>query len=58
MFALETGIIRMKNLSPKIAFALVSFFLGELGDGLNIFQVRSKCAYVMHKIDVSLMYLL
>ena len=27
------------KLSPKIAFALVSFFLGELGDGLNIFQV-------------------
>ena len=25
-------------LSPKIAFALVSFSLGELGDGLNIFQ--------------------
>lgn len=27
-----------KNISPKVAFALVSFFLGELGDGLNIFQ--------------------
>ena len=40
LFALETGIMRMKNISPKIAFALVSFFLGELGDGLNIFQVR------------------
>eukprot|EP00584_Thalassiosira_punctigera_P006413 CAMPEP_0172533764 /NCGR_PEP_ID=MMETSP1067-20121228/6351_1 /TAXON_ID=265564 ORGANISM="Thalassiosira punctigera, Strain Tpunct2005C2" /NCGR_SAMPLE_ID=MMETSP1067 /ASSEMBLY_ACC=CAM_ASM_000444 /LENGTH=477 /DNA_ID=CAMNT_0013318445 /DNA_START=149 /DNA_END=1582 /DNA_ORIENTATION=+ len=26
------------SLSPKVAFALVSFFLGELGDGLNIFQ--------------------
>jgi hypothetical protein len=26
------------NLSPKVALALVSFFLGELGDGLNIFQ--------------------
>ncbi|KAL7514525.1 hypothetical protein ACHAXN_011752 [Cyclotella atomus] len=26
------------NPSPKIAFAIVSFFLGELGDGLNIFQ--------------------
>lgn len=25
-------------LSPSIAFATVSFFLGELGDGLNIFQ--------------------
>eukprot|EP00566_Odontella_aurita_P012655 CAMPEP_0113575864 /NCGR_PEP_ID=MMETSP0015_2-20120614/27945_1 /TAXON_ID=2838 /ORGANISM="Odontella" /LENGTH=489 /DNA_ID=CAMNT_0000479171 /DNA_START=255 /DNA_END=1724 /DNA_ORIENTATION=- /assembly_acc=CAM_ASM_000160 len=25
-------------LSPKVAFALVSFALGELGDGLNIFQ--------------------
>jgi MFS family permease len=24
--------------SPKVAFALVSFTLGELGDGLNIFQ--------------------
>jgi len=23
---------------PKLAFAIVSFFLGELGDGLNIFQ--------------------
>lgn len=29
---------RGKFLSPKIAFALVSFTLGELGDGLNIFQ--------------------
>ncbi|KAL7462744.1 hypothetical protein ACHAXS_003118 [Conticribra weissflogii] len=27
-----------KNVSPKLAFAIVSFFLGELGDGLNIFQ--------------------
>lgn len=26
------------RLSPKVAFALVSFALGELGDGLNIFQ--------------------
>lgn len=26
------------QLSPKIAFLLVSFSLGELGDGLNIFQ--------------------
>ncbi|KAL9180207.1 hypothetical protein ACHAXT_008177 [Thalassiosira profunda] len=26
------------GVSPKVAFALVSFFLGELGDGLNIFQ--------------------
>lgn len=26
------------NLSPKIAFALTAFALGELGDGLNIFQ--------------------
>lgn len=25
-------------LSPKIAFLLVSFSLGQLGDGLNIFQ--------------------
>eukprot|EP00527_Entomoneis_sp_CCMP2396_P008047 CAMPEP_0198153884 /NCGR_PEP_ID=MMETSP1443-20131203/66174_1 /TAXON_ID=186043 /ORGANISM="Entomoneis sp., Strain CCMP2396" /LENGTH=134 /DNA_ID=CAMNT_0043820381 /DNA_START=173 /DNA_END=574 /DNA_ORIENTATION=- len=31
-----TDILRM--LSPKIAFLLVSFSLGELGDGLNIFQ--------------------
>lgn len=29
---------RGKFLSPKVAFALVSFTLGELGDGLNIFQ--------------------
>eukprot|EP00545_Synedropsis_sp_CCMP1620_P002815 CAMPEP_0119027900 /NCGR_PEP_ID=MMETSP1176-20130426/37940_1 /TAXON_ID=265551 /ORGANISM="Synedropsis recta cf, Strain CCMP1620" /LENGTH=481 /DNA_ID=CAMNT_0006983919 /DNA_START=116 /DNA_END=1558 /DNA_ORIENTATION=+ len=28
----------MRLISPKIAFALVSFSLGELGDGLNIFQ--------------------
>uniref|UniRef100_A0A7S1D568 Major facilitator superfamily (MFS) profile domain-containing protein n=1 Tax=Cyclophora tenuis TaxID=216820 RepID=A0A7S1D568_CYCTE len=28
----------LKWLSPKVAFALVSFSLGELGDGLNIFQ--------------------
>jgi len=26
------------SLSPKLAFLLVSFFLGQLGDGLNIFQ--------------------
>eukprot|EP00980_Cylindrotheca_fusiformis_P001880 scaffold429_cov114-Cylindrotheca_fusiformis.AAC.7 len=26
------------HFSPKVAFALVSFALGELGDGLNIFQ--------------------
>ena len=26
------------RLSPKVAFALVSFSLGQLGDGLNIFQ--------------------
>jgi len=26
------------RISTKVAFALVSFFLGELGDGLNIFQ--------------------
>jgi hypothetical protein len=30
------------SLSPKVALALVSFFLGELGDGLNIFQVSCK----------------
>ena len=28
----------LHNISDKLAFALVSFFLGELGDGLNIFQ--------------------
>ena len=28
-----------KDISPKVAFGLVAFFLGELGDGLNIFQV-------------------
>jgi len=33
----------MVNLSPKVALALVSFFLGQLGDGLNIFQV--SCVY-------------
>jgi len=32
----QQHILRM--LSPKIAFLLVSFSLGELGDGLNIFQ--------------------
>jgi hypothetical protein len=32
----------MKNLSPKVALALVSFFLGQLGDGLNIFQVSCE----------------
>ncbi|KAL7440038.1 hypothetical protein ACHAXH_008860 [Discostella pseudostelligera] len=26
------------NIRPKVALALVSFFLGQLGDGLNIFQ--------------------
>jgi MFS family permease len=30
--------LRTLLLSPKIAFMLVSFSLGELGDGLNIFQ--------------------
>jgi MFS family permease len=33
--------MRLSNLrlvTPKVAFALVSFSLGELGDGLNIFQ--------------------
>jgi hypothetical protein len=25
--------------STRVAFALTAFFLGELGDGLNIFQV-------------------
>mmetsp|Transcript_1438 Transcript_1438/g.2041 ORF Transcript_1438/g.2041 Transcript_1438/m.2041 type:complete len:465 (+) Transcript_1438:36-1430(+) len=28
----------LRHLSPRIAFLLVSFSLGELGDGLNIFQ--------------------
>ncbi|KAL7531541.1 hypothetical protein ACHAWF_003818 [Thalassiosira exigua] len=27
-----------RTIGPKATFALVSFFLGELGDGLNIFQ--------------------
>ena len=34
----ESTTISRRSLSPKIAFALVSFTLGELGDGLNIFQ--------------------
>jgi len=29
---------KLFSLSPKLAFLLVSFCLGELGDGLNIFQ--------------------
>lgn len=29
---------RDQFLPPKLAFALVSFSLGQLGDGLNIFQ--------------------
>jgi hypothetical protein len=29
-------------IEPKVALALVSFFLGQLGDGLNIFQVRRR----------------
>ena len=28
----------LSRMTPKFAFALVSFSLGELGDGLNIFQ--------------------
>lgn len=28
----------LEGIRPKAAFAVVSFFLGELGDGLNIFQ--------------------
>jgi len=27
-----------ERIGPKAAIILVSFFLGELGDGLNIFQ--------------------
>ena len=34
------------SLSPKVAFALVSFFLGELGDGLNIFQVSPYFSFL------------
>jgi len=30
------------SIQPKVALALVSFFLGQLGDGLNIFQVREQ----------------
>jgi len=30
----------IRTFSPVVAFAIVSFCLGELGDGLNIFQVR------------------
>jgi len=32
------GLATLRLLSPTVAFALVSFSLGELGDGLNIFQ--------------------
>ena len=32
------GMSILRALSPTVAFALVSFSLGELGDGLNIFQ--------------------
>lgn len=36
---MQEGKISMHNLlSPKIAFAIVSFCIGQLGDGLNIFQ--------------------
>jgi hypothetical protein len=38
--------INLCNPSPKLAFAIVSFFLGELGDGLNIFQVRHMSVVV------------
>lgn len=34
----EDRVDHLRMLSPKIAFLLVSFSLGELGDGLNIFQ--------------------
>ena len=34
----DKGISWLRLVSPKIAFLLVSFSLGELGDGLNIFQ--------------------
>ena len=34
----ESNVSMLRLLSPKIAFLLVSFSLGELGDGLNIFQ--------------------
>ena len=34
----HSAMINSSNPNPKLAFAIVSFFLGELGDGLNIFQ--------------------
>lgn len=40
--------IFFRNLSPKVAFALVAFFLGELGDGLNIFQVDMLIAFSLY----------
>ena len=35
-------------LTPAITFAAVAFFLGNLGDGLNIFQVRVACSHICH----------
>jgi len=37
-------------ISPTTAFAIVSFFLGELGEGLNTFEVRTQNAvlYAQH----------
>ena len=34
----QTPLSYIRLLSPTVAFILVSFSLGELGDGLNIFQ--------------------
>ena len=34
----STGKLNRNRISPKLAFLLVSFCLGELGDGLNVFQ--------------------
>jgi hypothetical protein len=35
---MKNGPSTVRLLSPKIAFLLVSVTLGQLGDGLNIFQ--------------------
>jgi len=39
---LAKSIKSIGTLSPAITFLIVSFSLGELGDGLNIFQVRQQ----------------
>ena len=38
MMSSQTPLSNIRLLSPTVAFILVSFSLGELGDGLNIFQ--------------------